>query len=41
MSGVTGKLARTLLNKKSVITRAVFWKIPHDSGKENICLKLG
>ena len=41
MSRVQGRLAKTLLNKKTVVTRAVFWKIPHDSGVEDIRLKLG
>src|SRR4051812_33479101 len=41
MSRIEGRLARTLLNKKTVVTRAVFWKIPHDSGTEDIRLKLG
>ncbi|NCT98292.1 MAG: DUF4263 domain-containing protein [Comamonadaceae bacterium] len=41
MSQIKGRLAKVLLNKKTVVTRAVFWKIPHDSGKEDIRLKLG
>ncbi|MBJ2154609.1 hypothetical protein [Variovorax sp. IB41] len=41
MSRIEGRLARTLLNKKTVVTRAVFWKIPHSSEKEDIRLKLG
>ena len=41
MPRIEGRLARTLLNKKTVVTRAVFWKIPHDSGAEDIRLKLG
>lgn len=41
MARVEGRLARTLLNKKTVVTRAVFWKIPHSSAKEDIRLKLG
>ena len=41
MSKVEGRLARTLLNKKTVVTRANFWKIAHDSGEEDICLKIG
>lgn len=41
MSRIQDRLAKILLNKKTVITRAVFWKIPHDSGKEDIRLKLG
>lgn len=41
MAGIKDRLPRTLLDKKTVITRAVFWKIPHDSGKEDIRLKVG
>lgn len=41
MSKIEGRLAKTLLNKPTVVTRAVFWKIPHNSGVEDICLKLG
>lgn len=41
MSRVEGRLAKVLLSKKTVITRSVFWKIPHDSGKEDIHLKIG
>ncbi|NTW63863.1 MAG: DUF4263 domain-containing protein [Chlorobiaceae bacterium] len=41
MSGIKDRLAKTLLNKKTVITKAVFWKIPHDSRKEDIHLKIG
>jgi len=41
MSRVEGRLARILRNKPSVVTRAVFWKIPHNTGKEDIRLKIG
>lgn len=34
-------LAKVLRNKPSVVTRAVFWKIPHNSEREDIRLKLG
>lgn len=34
-------LVKVLRNKPSVITRAIFWKIPHNSKKEDIRLKLG
>jgi Domain of unknown function (DUF4263) len=30
-----------LLEKPTVITRAVFWKVPHNSQVEDVCLKLG
>lgn len=36
-----GSLATVLKRKKTVITRALFWKIPHDSGIEDIRLKIG
>jgi hypothetical protein len=41
MARIKSRLAKILLNKKTVVTRAVFWKIPHDSGAEDIRLKLG
>lgn len=41
MQHVKDRLAKVLRNKPKVITRAVFWSIPHDSGKEDISLKLG
>jgi hypothetical protein len=34
-------MSAVLKRKKTVITRALFWKIPHDSGIEDIHLKLG
>ncbi len=30
-----------LKEKAKTVTRVAFWKIPHDSGKEDICLKIG
>lgn len=41
MQHVKGRLAKVLRNKPSVVTRAIFWSISHDSGKEDINLKLG
>lgn len=41
MSRVEGRLARVLLNKPRTITRAVFWKIPHNTEREDVRLKLG
>lgn len=41
MAKVSDKLSKVLRNKKTVITRAVFWKIPHNSGIEDIRLKIG
>src|SRR3954468_11751636 len=34
-------LARALKEKWRVTPRAIFWKIPHSSGQEDISLKLG
>jgi hypothetical protein len=36
-----GCLEKVLRDKKTVITRALFWRIPHDSGKEDVYLKIG
>lgn len=36
-----GHLSKILTDKKTVITRALFWRIPHDSGKEDVHLKIG
>lgn len=41
MSYIEGRLTKVLLNKPTVITRAVFWKIPHNTEREDISLKLG
>jgi hypothetical protein len=41
MTKIEIPLKKTLRTKPTVITRAYFWKIPHDSGREDICLKLG
>jgi len=41
MAKIEDKLIRVLRNKPTVITRAFFWKIPHNSGKEDVRLKLG
>lgn len=41
MSRVQSRLTRILQNKKTVITKAVLWKIPHHSGKDDIRLKVG
>ena len=34
-------LATVLREKASVVSRAVFWRVPHNSGEETLCLKLG
>lgn len=41
MSRVEGRLAKVLLNKPHVVTRAVFCKIPHNSEREDVRRKLG
>jgi hypothetical protein len=41
MSNVKDRLSTVLKRKKTVVTRAVLWKIPHDSNIEDVHLKLG
>jgi len=41
MSKVKGQLFKILRNRPRVITKAVFWKIPHNTKKDEIALKLG
>ena len=41
MSKVTDRKSTVLKRKPTVITRAVLWKIPHDSGIEDVHLKVG
>ena len=41
MSKVTASKSVVLRRKKTVFSRAHFWKIPHDSGAEDINLKIG
>lgn len=41
MSRVSDKLIQVLRKKKTVITKAFLWKIPHDSGREDVRLKVG
>jgi len=41
MSRVSGQLFKVLKNKRTVITRATFWKIPHNTDQEDVCLKVG
>ena len=41
MSKISDKLIRVLKDKKTVVTKAFFWKIPHDSGRIDIRLKVG
>src|SRR5574344_498447 len=41
MSKVNGQLIKVLKDKVTVITRAIFWKIPHDTKEDEIYLKIG
>lgn len=41
MSKISDKLIRVLRDKKTIVTKAFFWKIPHDSGRIDIRLKVG
>ena len=41
MSQIQDKLVKVLRNKKTVVTRAFFWKIPHNSGRIDVRLKVG
>lgn len=41
MSRVKGQLFKVLKNKPTVITRAGFWKIPHDTREDEVSLKIG
>jgi len=41
VSKVTDRMSTVLKRKPTVITRAVLWKIPHDSGIEDVHLKVG
>ena len=41
MSNVKDRLSTVLKRKRTVSTRAVLWKIPHDSGIEDVHLKIG
>jgi len=41
MSKVAGQLIKVLRDKKTVVTKAFFWRIPHDSGRVDIRLKVG
>lgn len=41
MSKIAGSLIKVLHDKKSVVTRAYFWKIPHNSGRIDVRLKVG
>ena len=41
MSKIEGQLKTVLKTKPSVVTRAFFWKIAHNTAREDICLKVG
>lgn len=41
MSKINGQLIKIIKEKVTVITRAIFWKIPHDTKEDEIYLKIG
>lgn len=41
MQKIEGQLKRVLKTKPTVVTRAFFWKIPHHTPREDVCLKIG
>src|SRR5687768_14357228 len=41
MTKLADKLIKVLLDKKTVITKAFLWRIPHNSGREDVRLKVG
>jgi len=41
MSNIKDKLFKVLKEKQRVITRAAFWKIPHNTREDEIALKIG
>jgi hypothetical protein len=41
MGKVNNYYAATLRDKPRVVTRAVFWSVPHDTKRDDICLKIG
>ncbi len=41
MSKVKDKLFTVLRNRPQVITRAAFWKIPHNTREDEVTLKVG
>lgn len=41
MSKVSGQLIKILRDKKTVVTKAFFWRIPHNSGETDVRFKIG
>lgn len=41
MPKISDKLIKVLRDKKTVVTKAFFWKIPHDSDRVDVRLKVG
>lgn len=41
MSQIDGRLTERLLVKPKVVTLATFWRIPHNTPREDVCLKIG
>ena len=41
MAQIKAKLVRIIRDKPRVLTRAIFWKIPHNTSEDEVFLKLG
>jgi hypothetical protein len=41
MSNIKGRLFKVLKEKATVVTRAGFWRIPHNTREDGVSLKLG
>ena len=41
MAGIKDKLVKIIRNRPRVLTRAIFWKVPHNNSDDEIHLKIG
>ena len=41
MSGIKDKLVKIIRTRPRVLTRAIFWKVPHNNSDDEIHLKIG
>jgi hypothetical protein len=41
MTKLVGNLTKVLRDKKTVITKACFWRIPHNTERVDVWLKVG
>ena len=41
MAKIKDRLAKIIRDKPRVLTRAIFWKIPHNTSEDEVFLKLG